>query len=906
MIIRSIRVSGWRCLGDPVEVKELAEGINIIHAPNGAGKSSLFEALARAMFDMHGTTAKEMQEIRSWGKALAPTVVVEFSHGGVEYRLRKQFLDDASAKLDKKESGRFTAFAEGREADNRVREMLSKNPPGKGLSRLENWGLAQVLWVKQGELACQALSGDLLDKVKASLGVQLVSAGAGRLEELIESSFGAYFTETGKPRSGKDASPVTRLEQAVREATSRQADALAKVQELEQASRRVEDLRAKKDQAQRTLELLQKAVKEARAKREQYDSLVSERRLCESQRNEAEARYQGQKSRVDSIQEARERLSALAPMIQELRERLPLSEREVAMRTAAEKDAAIAFERARAEWAKADGDRERAARARKFIDLFQRLAGLQERRNRIRECEKTIEAHQQARSAFLAPDKAQLKKIQDAVRAFESAKEKLDSALITLEITPQQSATAAIVLGDDAGQTRNLQAGAVTRFQGSPQVQIELLGFGTIRAHGPAGDVEDLRRAAQKAERTLGELTEGYPEKDLDSLAALHEKRAAIEALLRDAQVQLRAHLGQDTLEAIDQEISHLIAVIADLAQDHPEWKEQPPDADALEAEALERYRVAQRALAEAEKTQKAAQETLRAAQERFLEESARLKHIEKDASETELRLKKLLDDELTDGARKDRLQKSLLEWNAANLRLKEIEERLAALGGDPQVELEKLEQQRAGLEREAREIHEREVEQGAIMARMAEDGPYSRLAAAEEELARNKAGLEAEKNRAAALMLLRETVRKCKEEALMVIAGPVQAAATRILHRISGERLGTLVLGESLNPTGIKPAAAGAAVSIECASGGEQEQIFLATRLALAEVLAKEERQMVVLDDVLLATDAGRLARIARVLEEAAEKLQILILTCHQDRYLGLSNAKMIDLEKLCMEGRG
>jgi uncharacterized protein YhaN len=64
--------------------------------------------------------------------------------------------------------------------------------------------------------------------------------------------------------------------------------------------------------------------------------------------------------------------------------------------------------------------------------------------------------------------------------------------------------------------------------------------------------------------------------------------------------------------------------------------------------------------------------------------------------------------------------------------------------------------------------------------------------------------------------------------------------------------------------------------------------------------VLAKEERQLVVLDDVLTATDAGRLARILTVLEEAAQRLQALIITCHPERYRGLDGAQFFDLEAI------
>ena len=72
MIIRSLRVSDWRCFLQGVEVGPFEEGLNIIHAPNGTGKSTLFEALRRALLDGHKVTGKDVEAIRPWGRSLSP------------------------------------------------------------------------------------------------------------------------------------------------------------------------------------------------------------------------------------------------------------------------------------------------------------------------------------------------------------------------------------------------------------------------------------------------------------------------------------------------------------------------------------------------------------------------------------------------------------------------------------------------------------------------------------------------------------------------------------------------------------------------------------------------------------------------------------------------------------------
>ena len=140
----------------------------------------------------------------------------------------------------------------------------------------------------------------------------------------------------------------------------------------------------------------------------------------------------------------------------------------------------------------------------------------------------------------------------------------------------------------------------------------------------------------------------------------------------------------------------------------------------------------------------------------------------------------------------------------------------------------------------------------------------------------------------------------ECRREAVVAVSGPVESAATHTLQRIAGDRLGLLRLGESFEPTHVVPDGADSDVPISHVSGGEREQLYLATRLALAEVLARKERQLVVLDDVLTFTDTRRLARVMTILEESARNLQILILTCHPERYRALEEACFIDLEEV------
>jgi exonuclease SbcC len=56
--------------------------------------------------------------------------------------------------------------------------------------------------------------------------------------------------------------------------------------------------------------------------------------------------------------------------------------------------------------------------------------------------------------------------------------------------------------------------------------------------------------------------------------------------------------------------------------------------------------------------------------------------------------------------------------------------------------------------------------------------------------------------------------------------------------------------------------------------------------RLAVAHPLSADEPQVLILDDVLVNTDQ---VRQERILAAQAARLQIIILTCHPDRYRGV-----------------
>ena len=100
MIIKSIRVENFRSIREPMSL-EFCDGVNVICGDNGDGKSTIMEALRMGFFDRHSASGEEVKKKRPWGCELAPRVQIEFSHGGVDYRLTKQFINSKSSLVER-------------------------------------------------------------------------------------------------------------------------------------------------------------------------------------------------------------------------------------------------------------------------------------------------------------------------------------------------------------------------------------------------------------------------------------------------------------------------------------------------------------------------------------------------------------------------------------------------------------------------------------------------------------------------------------------------------------------------------------------------------------------------------------------------------------------------------------
>jgi DNA repair exonuclease SbcCD ATPase subunit len=472
----------------------------------------------------------------------------------------------------------------------------------------------------------------------------------------------------------------------------------------------------------------------------------------------------------------------------------------------------------------------------------------------------------------------------------------LRASLIHLTVQPKKKA---IIRSKSPDKSQTVTAGDKAKFSGSPDVRIEIEGFGTIYASGPEGDAEAHQEALQDAEKKLAKLTQPYGTQDPDRLQVLREQANGFDLTIEQLESKVAELLDDESADELKPQLAELDARIQERLGRFPAWKKQPPIVSDLRS-ALEKQRKAiETAIETAEDAFDKAQSAAQAVQKRHGQAEAELKNARLNLDAAKVRLNDLTKDGQSDETRAHDRQEALMAWEAAKIKAKDCETKLNEIPGDPQKTLQKLERQLAALEEVEAKARDEENQAEGRLQNLAAEGAYSKLVACEEKLADLNLRIRREKLRMDATKLLYDTVATCKAAVVAAVAAPVERTATHMLGRIAGPRLGNVRLTENFVPAGVRPEIATEPVELTNLSGGEQEQLFLIVRLALGQVLAKEERQLVVLDDVLNATDTGRLARVLTLLEECADRLQIVILTCHPERYRGLEAATFFNLQE-------
>jgi DNA repair exonuclease SbcCD ATPase subunit len=900
MILQKLEVEGFRCFDAMVTLVLDPHKINILHGNNGSGKSSLFSALLRGLLDSHKVGGKGIAELCPWGTQLSPRISVVFEHYGQEYRVCKTFLRQKGTRLERKAGKTFRPIANNEQADEQLRELLLAGAAGTGLAKPEGWGLAQALWCAHDQLAIPSLQGQALNSVHEILGAQFTSPDSMELIGAIKESYLEYYAESGKVRGGKKApawvsneQDATRLKQELSEATER-------LEELQSAQKEAQELQRQRDSK---ASLLQEAITETKGWSREASAYVQLEQECKQRKAEWDAKCQEAEAtadRVNRISELSTKLEQAAQSISLLSEALIKAQSTESIATARERQAAKDFEQAQV----SDPEIEKLNLEIKEADAY--LADV----IAISQLESTIDSAQQWQAAINnadshirelnAPAPSILAQITHLSGERNNVATQLESALLHVDLAPADDQWVSVRTGEPAGH-HQIVSGSTLHITGSPAIELELSGFGSLQITGPNTSAGELRQRRDLLSEEINILSAPFETSDAGLLQTRRHSADDHERAKRDARVELNALLRSQNLKDLGSRRQLATEEVATAERRHPAWAEAPPDVQVTRNRSEALQRADQQRRMNATQAYTTAKDEASASVLHRTTQEGDLANARKAVSEARSSLMQLRTDGLSDEDRDRKRTTLAVEAIGSKEKYEGVQQELSKPAQNPRVKFEYWEAKRQKLEHEFSVADHDLSRRLGILSTLLDQAPYERQVRLEEELETIQTAIERDRLRSESLKLLYETVRDCEHAATEGVAEPIAEQAAEFLKRISGQSFSP-VLDTNLVFENIGTPNSGEPVSLGSLSGGEQQQAYLAVRLALADLLTRQagKRELVVLDDVFANTDEERLKRFLEIISEMREHVQFLILTCHPERYSSLKDVKRIDMERL------
>jgi hypothetical protein len=902
MILEKLSVAGFRTFAERLEFTPDAR-FTVIHAPNGTGKSTLLDALYYGLLERHSVSgAGAEQRFRPLGRELTPTIEIDFVVDKTRYRLRKTFLTKAkSAVLQRFESGRYVALKDGSPADDFVRDLFFAEAPGKGpIEPSKHLGFAHVLWAP-AHASFVGLPQTVGDQIRAMFGgaTLAVTEGERMVQERATTEYQRFFKNDGGYTTKAGAANVPAFAARLTAAHEAEVQARQHYLSLEQLSVAYTDREAEAERMNSVRTQLRADIEAMKSALNVYTDLKTSAERAARSETDARIAYEHVTTVIRSLAGLRTERAALeierAECSQSLNELVAaaavLHERFHSGRKALENAGAVL------------GDVQRRAgdvtAARSYLDSCESVERLRTLVAAYDVLAARLAEITAAQTAVVAPTLPELQTLRETSAQMDTLQATIAASALSLDIEALADVTIEVIAGEKTGPM-TLAAGSTTTIAATDEsVVVDIPGLGRIRARGADGAAK-ARKKVQPLIAQLEAARERFGTASIPELTVRAEHAEELKRTALQTQTSMADVLNGQSIKSVRELLAVSSARVASIESGHPAWHIDRPDAAALRTcfdrdlqQATDASNLAQMELSAVERPKN--EVDARIAELRTADAGLAIK-LETIATQ----LQSLEADGFHDLARTERQELFALTWTAAKAEQTNIAQALACFVEGPQAALKRLE----NAEREAGTAYEKALgEAKTYRARLdmqANLGSYAKLAAAEELVAQCTSELAAAQAQASAVTCLYRAFERIQSERLASVIGPITSASTQYLTRIVGSPRGKIEIGDGLSPSGLIDAASGLKLLIDgTLSSGETEQIYLATRLALADVIAKGQgRQLFVVDDALTATDPNRLRRFVGILEELSrERLQVIVTTADPSRYLGIPGAKHVDL---------
>ncbi|HVA26864.1 MAG TPA: AAA family ATPase [Candidatus Baltobacteraceae bacterium] len=901
MIIESIALEGVRHFRNRVEIGGFQPGLNVLVAPNGTGKSTLIDGLVASLVQSYKTQGDKISTLlRHVAHDLTPVVEVTLKRNDGRYRVRKAFLKGGYAKLERDEGGEFVAIADGEEVEAWLDKALALDRPGAGVAKPEQYGLGAVLWARQSDPALGKLPTAQEQHLRSLIapGSATISVAESCIREAIEERFRHYWEPKGKNHAkGQLSANIPELEQAAAQARERQERASEAIQlvleqrrAFDEISTRLSIRNTKRGDRRRRVDELKSVVDRVRDLDHQIE-------LAEQNAIRAAAELARVSKERDSLIEAQDRIKALDPQMLALDESAAQITARITEAEATIERALGNQDRAHKESTAIAAEEARVADARSFLLANEALGEFERRLETIAELRILHEEAIRKVAAVIAPDDDDWNALIKARDAQREAHQRVESESLTLRFTPEQDVTLLVRSGSPEGE-RLCKAGTEVLINGLGTIDVEIPDIGALRFSSPMESAAKLRDALNAATEALSALVAPYGNASIETLESRRAERGIYNGKLADIESRLGVLLSGEEPDALIAALESRRAKRHDLLDRYPEWAAGLPDPEALATQIEPRREAAVLALATANATieaQQAQRKELLAGREQVQQEQ-QSKHLEI------ARYRNVINLAESENLPEKIKETGLLELQAT-ARRDDLRKQRAEISGDPVGEYESIQK---SIEQLSADIEKDQGESARLRATLETNaGAYETFAVAKADFETAERRRTIAERAAKAVKLLHDQIVAASRAIAEAVNAPLAANATTFVRRIMSRddvRIGFHIDDKAMMQLSFSTTAWNGKTISDTISGGEQEQIEVAMRLAMGSLLAKDEPQVVILDDALTFCDPVRLYRILEVLAEAEQdKLQVILTGCDPDRYASMpKGAHRIDLDAL------
>jgi chromosome segregation ATPase len=880
MKLTRLRIEQFRQFRQPLEIRDLADGINLFSGPNEAGKSTIVAAIRAAFFERHRSGS--VDDLRPWGDGSAsPSVELDFELGGTACRLHKSFLGRKRCSLQV-----GTQQLDGADAEDRLAELLGFRHAGRGASAAEHWGIPGLLWIEQGAAhdirdPVAHATDHLRGALNASLG-EVASSGGDEVTDQVEALRNELLTPANaSPRGAYGdalrqeaelATGIAALDGDI--ATYRQKvdrlAALRREHDADEAEKPWLEFRAKEQAARIRLDeastLAAKLAEEQRRARQIEDTLTPLR----AQLDGFAMQEQTAARRRTELDTAGENLRATQALVQQWRSR--------------NSDAGTRYEQARLTLNRARQRDIRQTLTREQAELQRRLeAAVATLRQADAEHGRLRAAQQQMAATGMRA--ADLTALRDQQRQIRELRLRQDATATRLSFTLDEGRSITIDTDTVRGSGERLLVEATT---------VTLPGLGRLNVAPGGTDLADLGRQEAALCDSHAALLLRLGVDSLETAEARTQTHAQHQSDARTAEAALKAHApqGLDALRAaiaaLEARSSEITAALGRLPDDDDTGTDLP---GISEAESLE---VAARASAADSAARLAAAELAAGNAQAVAEAAAR----EQQAAQAAL-------DAPDRAARLAAAQAALLDARAGQaeaaasilaLGIRCAEARTDILAQDVERFGRSAEQLEKSCNQRRDELTRLDVELQTAGAM----GLDERRAGLARDHAQAVRRVDQLRRRAAALDHLLSLLRDKRRRLTQKLQAPLQKHLNHYLQLLFPQA--RLEIDENLSPGQLTRSGGNGQETgdFEALSFGAREQMGVICRLAYADLLREAGRPtLIILDDALVHSDEARLTQMKRVLFDAATRHQILLFTCHPANWrdLGVGARSLDDL---------